>query len=53
MVTSTGLCLAASRFGLAPSAKKIASASLKLSDRSVDLQSSDPAGVSGEAPHVP
>ncbi len=45
MVTSTTLCLAAARFGLAPSAKKIASAGLKLSDRNVDLLTNDPAGV--------
>lgn len=46
MVTSIGLCLGAARFGLAPSAKKVASAGLKLTDRSTDLLSSDPAGVS-------
>ena len=44
MVTTTGLFLGAARFGLAPSAKKGASAGLKLADRPVDLQSSDPAG---------
>ena len=44
MVTSISLCLGAARFGLAPSAKKGTSAGLKLSDRPVDLQSSDPAG---------
>lgn len=46
MVTTIGLTLAAGRFGLAPTAKKVASASLKLTDRNVDLQTSDPAGVS-------
>lgn len=46
MITSTGLCLAAARFGLAPSAKKVASAGLKLTDRPVDLMTNDPAGVS-------
>ena len=45
MVTSTTLCLAAARFGLAPSAKKVASAGLKLTDRNVDLLTNDPAGV--------
>ena len=45
MVTSIALCLGAARFGLAPSAKKVASASLKLTDRNTDLMSSDPAGV--------
>ncbi|GAX82399.1 hypothetical protein CEUSTIGMA_g9827.t1 [Chlamydomonas eustigma] len=44
MVASTGLCLAAARFGLAPSAKNGASANLKLSERPVDLMSSDPSG---------
>lgn len=44
MVTSTGLCLAASRFGLAPSVKKVAAPSLKLSDRAMDLVTNDPAG---------
>lgn len=44
MVTSTGLCLAAARFGLAPSAKKFATAGLKLTDRPVDLMTNDPAG---------
>ena len=44
MVTSIGLCLAASRFGLAPSVKKVAAPSLKLSDRNMDLVTNDPAG---------
>jgi photosystem I subunit 10 len=44
MVTSTGLCLAAARFGLAPSVKKVSAPSLKLSDRDMDLVTNDPAG---------
>jgi hypothetical protein len=50
MVASTTACLAASRFGLAPSVKKVASAGLKLSDRpagAVGLMSNDPAGGCG------
>ncbi|KAG1679149.1 hypothetical protein FOA52_000504 [Chlamydomonas sp. UWO 241] len=47
MVASTASCLAAARFGLAPSAKKLAGregAPLQLTDRKVDLLTNDPAG---------
>eukprot|EP00798_Chlamydomonas_sp_ICE-L_P018411 gene18411-24885_t len=44
MIASTGGCLAAARFGLAPSAKKGTSAGLKLVERPVDLLSNDPDG---------
>jgi photosystem I subunit X len=45
MVASTGACLAAARFGLAPSVKKQASAGLKLSDKDSILVTGDPAGA--------
>jgi photosystem I subunit 10 len=48
MVASTGLCLAAGRFGIAPTARNGASAGLKLSDRgaagSAGVATGDPAG---------
>lgn len=44
MIASTGGCLAAARFGLAPSVKKVASAGLKLSEREVNQVTGDPAG---------
>lgn len=45
MILSTGLTLAAGRFGLAPTANRNASAGLKLSDnKAAGLFSNDPAG---------
>lgn len=44
MVVSTGLCLAAGRFGLAPTANRNASASLKLTENKSGILSADPAG---------
>merc|ERR1711998_424280 len=44
MVASTTLCLAAGRFGLAPTVAKRASAGLKLSPVDTDMKSGDPAG---------
>eukprot|EP00197_Chlamydomonas_leiostraca_P002156 CAMPEP_0202858160 /NCGR_PEP_ID=MMETSP1391-20130828/809_1 /ASSEMBLY_ACC=CAM_ASM_000867 /TAXON_ID=1034604 /ORGANISM="Chlamydomonas leiostraca, Strain SAG 11-49" /LENGTH=112 /DNA_ID=CAMNT_0049537047 /DNA_START=22 /DNA_END=360 /DNA_ORIENTATION=+ len=59
MVASTTACLAAARFGLAPSVKKVASAGLKLTERDVPLVTADPAGFTavdtlamGAAGHV-
>jgi len=46
MVASTASCLAASRFGLAPSVKKVAQP-LKLADREVMMTTGDPAGECG------
>jgi photosystem I reaction center PsaK len=43
MIASTGSCLAAARFGLAPSVKKVAQP-LKLTDREVTMTTGDPAG---------
>uniref|UniRef100_A0A6S8PC30 PSI-K n=1 Tax=Dunaliella tertiolecta TaxID=3047 RepID=A0A6S8PC30_DUNTE len=43
MVASTGACLFASRFGLAPSVRKVAQP-LKLADREVIQTTGDPAG---------
>eukprot|EP00798_Chlamydomonas_sp_ICE-L_P013401 gene13401-19252_t len=43
MVASTTLCLAAAKFGLAPSAK-MGAVGLKLTERPVDLLSNDPSG---------
>ncbi len=46
MVASTTLCLAAGRFGLAPTVKNSASAGLKLSDKgTAGLMTNDPSGV--------
>ncbi|KAL1826241.1 hypothetical protein DCAR_0205362 [Daucus carota subsp. sativus] len=44
MVTSTSLMLFAGRFGLAPSANRMATAGLKLEARDSGLQTGDPAG---------
>ncbi|XP_020592430.1 photosystem I reaction center subunit psaK, chloroplastic [Phalaenopsis equestris] len=44
MVTSTTLMLFAGRFGLAPSANRVATAGLKLEARDSGLQTGDPAG---------
>ncbi len=46
MVASTGACLAAARFGLAPSVKKQATAGLKLVEgkNAAGVLSNDPAG---------
>lgn len=44
VVVGTTLCLAAGRFGLAPTANRPASAGLKLSTRDAGLKSGDPAG---------
>ena len=44
MVASTGLILAAGRFGLAPSANRLANAGLKLSEKNQGQLSGDPAG---------
>lgn len=44
VVVGTTLCLAAGRFGLAPTANRVASAGLKLSNRESGLKSGDPAG---------
>ncbi|PKU68923.1 photosystem I reaction center subunit psaK, chloroplastic [Dendrobium catenatum] len=44
MVTSTALMLFAGRFGLAPSANRVATAGLKLEARDSGLQTGDPAG---------
>jgi photosystem I reaction center PsaK len=45
MVASTGLCLAAGRFGIAPTVKNGASAGLKLADRgTAGMMTGDPAG---------
>ena len=44
MVASTGLILAAGRFGLAPSANRLASAGLKLTEKKQGQLSGDPAG---------
>jgi hypothetical protein len=55
MIASTASCLAAARFGLAPSAKKLAGregAPLQLTDRKVDLLTNDPAGVSNSLTHT-
>ncbi|KAL6762073.1 photosystem I reaction center subunit psaK, chloroplast precursor [Haematococcus lacustris] len=58
MVASTGLCLAAGRFGLAPTVKKVAKP-LKLVEREVPQTTWDPAGFTatdvlsmGAAGHV-
>jgi len=59
MVASTGLVLAAGRFGLAPSAARLASPSLKLSATPSQQLSGDPAGFTfsdvawcGSAGHI-
>eukprot|EP01025_Chloroclados_australasicus_P061684 TRINITY_DN810_c0_g1_i1.p3 TRINITY_DN810_c0_g1~~TRINITY_DN810_c0_g1_i1.p3 ORF type:complete len:118 (-),score=10.40 TRINITY_DN810_c0_g1_i1:316-669(-) len=44
MVASTALCLAAGRFGLAPTVNKGTTAGLKLVDRDGGVKSGDPAG---------
>ena len=44
MVASTGLILAAGRFGLAPSANRLANAGLKLTEKKQGQLSGDPAG---------
>lgn len=46
MVASTGLCLAAGKFGLAPTVKQGTTAGLKLVDRpnSAGIMSNDPSG---------
>lgn len=44
MVTSTTLMLFAGRFGLAPSANRVATAGLRLETRDSGLQTGDPAG---------
>jgi photosystem I reaction center PsaK len=49
MVASTAACLAAGRFGLAPTVNKAASAGLKLQQVDSGLKTGDPAG----AAHAP
>lgn len=44
VVVMTGLCLAAGRFGLAPTANGTTSAGLKISKKDSGLTSGDPAG---------
>nr|6IGZ_K Chain K, PsaK [Bryopsis corticulans] len=44
MVASTGLCLAAGRFGLAPTVNKFATSGLNLVDKPLGLKTGDPAG---------
>ncbi len=52
IVASTTIFLAAGRFGLTPSANRLASPGLKLSPNNSGLKTGDPAGVNSQSPVV-